>query len=975
MILSLSTGLDFSAFADELTSGMCGDNLSYVFNAVTGTLTISGSGSMNNYADTSKLPFYNQKTIKHVVLNQGVGSIGNSAFFGCSNLEDVSMPVDGTNCVNYIGNNAFEGCTSLKEFTIPFYATWVGNSAFAGCTSLTEIKTISNCQFFNSENGVLYNREKTYLYAYPAGKSETICNIRENVKTIGSGAFNGCTNLEEIVLPSSITSIEQYAFNGCTNLQSINIPENVNTIGSYAFKDCKNISNISLPSDLSTINIGVFSGCSDLQSIVIPDNVTSIGRTAFYDCDSLETLTIPISATLYNAKNATSSDFSFGNCKNIKNITFTKGSGAPVDYSSSASNENLFKITPWYNTEYSDLSIMFDSGVESIGEYTFYKCSNLKYVTIPKTIHTIGKYAFNGSSIDKIYYDGTEEEWKLIDKTSYNSALSNSKVIYTVCKKHSYDDGKYDYKPTCIDEGQKTYTCKLCGQTKTEVIGALGHTPVIDEAIPATCTETGLTEGSHCSVCNAVIVPQDVVQATGHTVVVDESVPATCVSTGLTQGSHCEKCDKVFEKQEETPMIEHNVEIINYSAPTCYNNGYSGDEYCNQCEQILSYGEIIPQIKRIPATGKRLLLKNYIINNGLTDDEGNNYITNTQTIEGNVYVYKITYSDPYAKFVLSQITSDNTVTNLVIDENGSEYATVNYKWGKLINATSVFSSKDYNKDSSILFIQDKPDGAQLTLTNEQIQSLCNKNLAGAFYGWDILLMKYLYLDVTMGDLGFTSFEECGKHTWDSGKTTRQTTCTQNGIITYTCTVCGETKKETNQAYGHNWTSWSVTSSPIGCKDGESIRICNRCNSIEKLTIPASGTHNYDNGRVTKTTSTTYTKTFTCSGCGKTHTKTYNKKANTLTVKLKKPTIKFSKLKKKNQTIALNNWATVTKAQGKVTYKKSSGNKKITVSKAGKIIVKKGLKKGTYKVKIKVSAAGNATYKAGSKTVTVTIKVK
>ena len=103
--------------------------------------------------------------------------------------------------------------------------------------------------------------------------------------------------------------------------------------------------------------------------------------------------------------------------------------------------------------------------------------------------------------------------------------------------------------------------------------------------------------------------------------------------------------------------------------------------------------------------------------------------------------------------------------------------------------------------------------------------------------------------------------------------------------------------------------------------------------------------------------------------------TIAKAANTLTVKAKKPTVKYNSLKKKNQNIAVKSWATVTKAQGKVTYKKASGNKKITVSKAGKITVKKGLRKGTYKVKIKVTAAGNANYKAGSKTVTVKIKVK
>jgi uncharacterized protein YkwD len=101
----------------------------------------------------------------------------------------------------------------------------------------------------------------------------------------------------------------------------------------------------------------------------------------------------------------------------------------------------------------------------------------------------------------------------------------------------------------------------------------------------------------------------------------------------------------------------------------------------------------------------------------------------------------------------------------------------------------------------------------------------------------------------------------------------------------------------------------------------------------------------------------------------------SKKSNTLTVKAKKATVKFKKLKKKSQTIALKKAMTVSKAQGKVTFQKAKGNKKITVAKNGKITVKKGLKKGTYKVKIKVMAAGNSAYNAKTKTVTVTIKVK
>ena len=95
----------------------------------------------------------------------------------------------------------------------------------------------------------------------------------------------------------------------------------------------------------------------------------------------------------------------------------------------------------------------------------------------------------------------------------------------------------------------------------------------------------------------------------------------------------------------------------------------------------------------------------------------------------------------------------------------------------------------------------------------------------------------------------------------------------------------------------------------------------------------------------------------------------------MTVKGKTAAVKYSAVKKKAQTVAAKNAFTVSKAQGKVTYKKTGGNKNITVSSAGKLTVKKGLKKGSYPVKVKVTAAGSDNYKSASKTVTATVKVK
>ena len=172
---------------------------------------------------------------------------------------------------------------------------------------------------------------------------------------------------------------------------------------------------------------------------------------------------------------------------------------------------------------------------------------------------------------------------------------------------------------------------------------------------------------------------------------------------------------------------------------------------------------------------------------------------------------------------------------------------------------------------------------------------------------------------------------------------------------------------------HKYTS-KVTKAATCAKEGVRTYTCS-CGDTYTKAIPATGNHTpKDSGKITKTTSTTYTKTYTCKVCKKKYTKKFDKKANTLKASGKTANVKYSKLKKNNQTVSQSKAFNVSSAKGKVTYAKSSGNGKITVSSAGKITVKKGLKKGTYKIKVKVKAAGNDTYKSATKTVTVTIKV-
>lgn len=159
---------------------------------------------------------------------------------------------------------------------------------------------------------------------------------------------------------------------------------------------------------------------------------------------------------------------------------------------------------------------------------------------------------------------------------------------------------------TCEEEGNiEHWRCNACKKLFSDkdgtkelkeeetVISAKGHTEAVDEAVPATCTEAGKTAGTHCSVCDKVLVAQEEVPANGHTEVVDKAVAPTCTDTGLTEGSHCSVCEQVLVEQKVVPA-SHTVVIDPPVAPTCTKTGLTEGSHCSVCGQILVEQKVVP---------------------------------------------------------------------------------------------------------------------------------------------------------------------------------------------------------------------------------------------------------------------------------------------------------------------------------------------------------------------------------------------
>ncbi len=412
--------------------------------------------------------FWYCESIESAVIPKNVKHIEDYLFSGCKNLESVTIPEG----AKRIGAAAFAGCGKLKKIIIPGSVVEIGHDAFLECESLESVVL---------KKGVVSIGDKAFE---KCGSLKSV-TIPEGVEEIHDSAFQACSSLTEATIPEEVKFIGEYAFFGC-DIKEITIPKGTR-INRAAFFYCQNLKKVSLPEGMESIPACAFEGCKSLTGITIPDSVKEIGYCAFLGCESLENISFPEGLTtvdgdaffntayfnseknrdggvlyignilvraktdevsgVYDIRNGVTSisAHAFEDCEDL--------TGVVIPDSVMSIGEDAFFNTGYYNDEENwsngalyigDILIEngyswsgqceVKDGTKIIADRAFAQDDSPRGVSIPKSVKSIGKWAFTDAyDLISIFYEGTEDEWKELE--AKNDIYGNTEDLKIYCNR------------------------------------------------------------------------------------------------------------------------------------------------------------------------------------------------------------------------------------------------------------------------------------------------------------------------------------------------------------------------------------------------------------------------------------------------------------------------------------------------------------------------------------------------------------
>ena len=447
-----------SSFGTAATSGDFGENNCLHWEVSTGvlsgkTLTISGKGAMPDFdfPNGNLAPWWNYE------------ALGMLTSFGNFKLEGELKKIVIKDGVTNVSNYALFFLPAATQITLPESVTSIGRYGIALCSKL---------------NGISLPKAVTGIGDFGlAGNNFTSISLPDGLQTLGRGAFDACSSLSGVSLPAAITAVPGKCFDDCTKLLTVDYKGEVTAIGERAFEGCKSLTKASIPATVTELGGSAFNGCVALTEVTLPDGVTDIPDACFQGCTALAEMKLPATVTSVGHN-------SFTGCKALTDV---RCYGAPPTVQPAGAAEHSFEpaiVTIHYNPA-------MNWTLDADGTWQGYKvsskgaCLHTGYGTSEHTVPpTCGA-------------DGC------IETVCSNCGEVIATKVIPATGEHTWDNGKVTTEPTEKDPGVMTYTCAVCGMTKTSPIPATGeHTFVFTKNVAPSCTEAGYDLYT-CSGCGA----------------------------------------------------------------------------------------------------------------------------------------------------------------------------------------------------------------------------------------------------------------------------------------------------------------------------------------------------------------------------------------------------------------------------------------------------------------------------------------